>query len=413
MPRFAYTGRAASGAVSGELDGADAGAVAALLQSRGVTPLQIHAGSGASSGAARASGGDLKLPKWFEPKVQPADLMLFSRQLHTLLRAGVPILRALAGLQESAVNPTMKQTLANVRHSLESGIELSVCFAQQGGVFDNFYIAMVRVGEMTGMLDQIFLRLFDHLEFERETRERVKTALRYPMFVVLAMIGAIAVINLFVIPAFAKVYAGFNAELPIMTRILIASSNFMVHFWPLLLVLAISVVFGFRAYIRTVKGRYQWDKYKLRLPVAGKIMLKSSLARFARSFALASKSGVPIMQALSVVAQVVDNDYIAERVDQMREGIERGDSVLRTAVASGVFTTVVLQMIAVGEETGELDDLMQEIAEMYDREVEYDVKTLSAQLEPILIVGLGILVLILALGIFLPIWDLGRVALHK
>ena len=160
-------------------------------------------------------------------------------------------------------------------------------------------------------------------------------------------------------------------------------------------------------------GKYQWDKLKLRLPVAGKIMLKGTLARFARSFALASKSGVPIVQGLSVVAQVVDNDYIAERIDQMRESIERGDSVLRAAVATGVFTPVVLQMIAVGEETGELDDLMQEIAEMYDREVDYEVKTLSAQIEPILIVGLGILVLILALGVFLPIWDLGKAALHK
>ena len=147
MPRFAYTGRAASGAVSGELDGADASAVAALLQSRGVTPLQIRAGGGASASAAKAGGTDLKLPRFFEPTVQPADLMLFSRQLHTLLRAGVPILRALAGLQESAVNPKMKQTLADVRHSLEAGTELSVCFAQQGGVFDNFYVAMVRVGE--------------------------------------------------------------------------------------------------------------------------------------------------------------------------------------------------------------------------------------------------------------------------
>jgi MSHA biogenesis protein MshG len=216
-----------------------------------------------------------------------------------------------------------------------------------------------------------------------------------------------------VIPAFAKVYAGFNAQLPLMTQLLIAGSNFTVRFWPLLLLLAISTVAGFKFYIRTRDGKYQWDKFKLRLPIAGKIMLKATLARFARSFALSSKSGVPIVQGLGVVAQVADNDYIAERIDQMRESIERGDSVLRAAVAAGVFTPVVLQMIAVGEETGELDDLMQEVAEMYDREVDYEVKTLGAQIEPILIVGLGILVLILALGVFLPIWDLGKAAMHK
>ena len=409
MPFFAYKARNARGELAeGVLEGADSSAVADQLVSSGMTPVEI-----AATTAAMGNSANIWLQRLFAEKVRAMDVQLFSRQLYTLLKAGVPIMRGLAGLQESAMNKAFAKVLQDVRESLDSGRELSVSMSRQPQVFSPFYISMVRVGEMTGMLDQIFLRLFDHLEFERETRERVKAALRYPMFVVVAMIAAIVIINLFVIPAFAKVYAGFNAELPLMTQLLIAGSNFTVRFWPLLLLLAIAAVAGFRVYIRTVAGKYQWDKFKLRLPVAGKIMLKGTLARFARSFALASKSGVPIVQGLSVVAQVVDNDYIAERIDQMRESIERGESVLRAAVATGVFTPVVLQMIAVGEETGELDDLMQEIAEMYDREVDYEVKTLSAQIEPILIVGLGILVLILALGVFLPIWDLGKAALHK
>jgi MSHA biogenesis protein MshG len=162
-----------------------------------------------------------------------------------------------------------------------------------------------------------------------------------------------------------------------------------------------------------VDGKYQWDKLKLRIPIAGRIILKGTLARFARSLALASKSGVPIVQGLTVVAQVVDNAYIAARVEQMRDGVERGESILRTAITAGVFTPVVLQMISVGEETGELDSMMNEIAEMYEREVEYEVKTLSAQIEPILIVGLGGMVLVLALGVFLPMWDLGKAAIHR
>jgi len=409
LPFFAYKARNARGELAeGVLESADSGAVADHLTSSGMTPVEITA-----TMAAAGNGANFWQQRLFAEKVRPMDVQLFSRQLYTLLKAGVPIMRGLAGLQESAMNKAFATVLQDVRESLDSGRELSVSMSRQPQVFSPFYISMVRVGEMTGMLDQVFLRLFDHLEFERETRERVKAALRYPMFVVVAMVAAIVIINLFVIPAFAKVYAGFNAELPFMTQMLIAGSNFTVRFWPLLLLLAISALAGFRFYIRTVKGKYQWDKFKLRLPIAGKIMLKGTLARFARSFALASKSGVPIVQGLTVVAQVVDNDYIAERINQMREGIERGDSVLRTAVATGVFTPVVLQMIAVGEETGELDDLMQEVAEMYDREVDYEVKTLSAQIEPILIVGLGILVLILALGVFLPIWDLGKAAMHK
>jgi MSHA biogenesis protein MshG len=266
---------------------------------------------------------------------------------------------------------------------------------------------------LTGRLEELFLRLFDHLEFDREMQARVKTAMRYPIFVVIAMTMAMTVVNLFVIPAFVKVFASFNAELPFMTRLLIASSNFTVRFWPLLLALLIGAVVGFRMYTATPKGEYQWDKLKLRMPIAGKIILKGTMSRFARSFALANKSGVPIVQGLNVVAATVDNAYLASRVEQMRDGVERGESILRTAVNAGVFTPVVLQMIAVGEETGELDSLMDEIAQMYEREVDYELKTLSAQIEPILIVFLGVMVLILALGIFLPIWDLGKAALHR
>ena len=414
MPRFAYTGRAASGAVSGELDGADASAVAALLQSRGVTPLQISAhGGGRATPAKGAAGPALTLPAWFEPKVQPADLMMFSRQLHTLLRAGVPILRALAGLQESAVNQKMKQTLANVRRSLESGIELSMCFAQQGGVFDNFYVSMVRVGEMTGRLDEVFMRLFKHLEFEGFMRQQVKAAIRYPTFVVLAMAIAVGVINTLVVPAFANVFKSFNAELPLATQLLVASSEFTLNYGWLVGLLSVAGFLALRRWIAQPAGRQTWDRWKLRAPLAGRIVQKATLSRFSRSFSLALKSGVPIEQALSVVAQTVDNAHIARKIEAMREAVERGDTILRAAIASGVFTPVVLQMIAVGEETGAIDELMEEIAELYTNEVQYELKTLSQQIEPILIVFLGALVLLLALGVFLPLWDLGRVSLKK
>jgi MSHA biogenesis protein MshG len=221
------------------------------------------------------------------------------------------------------------------------------------------------------------------------------------------------IVNIFVIPAFAKVFAGFHTELPLMTRMLMGFSSFMVTFWPLLLAMAIGAVVGSRMYINTVPGRYRWDKYKLEIPIAGKIIMKSTLARFARSLALSFKSGIPIIQGLNVVGMVVDNEYMRSRIEQMRDGVERGESILRTAVAAGVFNSTVLQMIAVGEETGDMDGLMFEIAGMYERDVDYEVKTLAQQIEPIMIVTLGILVLILALGIFLPMWDLGKAALHR
>lgn len=409
MPYFAYKARNARGELmQGVIESADSNAVADQLMNTGVTPIEIVV---TRKPVSNTDGNFLS--RLFEEKVRPMDVQLFSRQMYTLLKSGVPIFRGLAGLQESAINKAFAKVLRDIRENLDSGRELSASMRRHPDVFSPFYISMVRVGEMTGRLDEIFLRLFNHLEFERDMRERIRTALRYPSFVVIAMLIAMVVVNMFVIPTFAKVYAGFKAELPFMTKILIGTSNFMVHYWPLMLVATAGAAIGFRLYIGTTAGRYKWDKIKLRLPLAGQIILKGSLARFARSFALASRSGVPIVQGLSVVAQVVDNAYISGRVEQMRDGVERGESVLRTAVTTGVFTPIVLQMIAVGEETGEIDDLMEEIAGMYEREVDYEVKTLSARIEPILLVGLAILVLVLALGIFLPIWDLGKAALSK
>jgi MSHA biogenesis protein MshG len=341
------------------------------------------------------------------------DVLLFSRQIHTLLRAGVPIMRALAGLQESSANPAMRDVLQDVRDSLDSGREMSMALARHPNVFSPFYLSMVRVGEMTGRLEEVFIRLFDHLAFERFMKDQVKSALRYPSFVVAAMAIAIVIVNMFVIPAFAKVFKGFGAELPLMTRMLIGFSDFMLAWWPALLVGIIAAVFGFNTWRRTPAGRYTWDRFKLTIPIAGKIVRKATLARFAASFALASRSGVPIIQALTNVAETVDNAYISAKVEKMRDGVERGESILRTSITAGIFTPVVLQMIAVGEESGALDDMMKEVADMYQSEVEYELKTLAQQIEPILIVSLGIMVLILALGIFLPLWDLGKVTMKK
>ena len=409
MPFFAYKARNARGELmQGVIESADSGAVADQLFNTGITPVEIIA---TAKPAVKGEGGWWE--RFTEVKVRSIDVQLFSRQMYTLLKAGVPIMRGLAGLQESAINKSFARVLNDIRESLDAGRELSAAMRRHTDVFSAFYINMVRVGETTGRLQEVFLRLFDHLEFERDMRNRVKTALRYPTFVVIAMVIAISVINLFVIPAFAKVYEGFHTELPLMTRILINTSNFALHFWPLIIATVVGAFFAFRLYIGTPDGRYQWDKFKLRLPIVGKIITKATLARFARSFALSSKSGVPIVQGLTVVAQTVDNKYLSASIEQMRDGVERGESILRTAVATGVFTPIVLQMVAVGEETGSIDDLMDEIAQMYEREVDYELKTLSAQIEPVLIVGLGILVLILALGVFLPIWDLGKTALHK
>ncbi|MFZ2405250.1 MAG: type II secretion system F family protein [Methylobacter sp.] len=405
MPFFSYKGRNNKGElVKGMMESPDRNALAKQLLGTGITPVEIVPGS------APADSLSINL---FEERIQPIDVMMFSRQMYTLLKAGIPIMSALNGLMASTRNKTFVKTISDIRTSLDSGRELSAALNQHPKVFNSFYVSMIRVGETTGMLDKVFLRLFEHLEFEKFMLDQIKSALRYPSFVMIAMAVAIVIVNIFVIPAFAKVFQGLGAELPLMTRILLNFSNFMVSSWPYLLAGFVAGAFLFRSYIASVKGRYQWDSFKLKSPIAGPIIHKATMARFARSFALSSKSGIPIMSALTLVAQTVDNAFIASKVEQMRAGVERGETILRTASNADVFNPLVLQMIAVGEESGALDDLMEEIADMYQRDVEYEIKTLGAQIEPILIVFLGVLVFILALGIFLPIWDLGRVSLHK
>ena len=409
MPHFAYKGRDERGQiVEGELEGANSSVVAGELASQGVTPIEITAAGTATPGEA----GPGLLERLTEKKVTQTDVLLFSRQMNTLLKAGVPIMSALKGLEGSGENKSLVRVMREVREGLESGNELSTCLARQPKAFDPFYVAMVRVGEFTGTLQEVFLRLFHHLEFEKFMHEQVRSATRYPTFVIITMAVAVIIVNVFVIPTFAKAYAGFKAELPAITKALIAFSNFTVAYWPALLGILVVLAFGFRIYINSKRGRLVWDEFKLRIPIAGPIVLNATIARFARSFALAIRSGVPAVQALTIVAGTLDNEYMGRKIEAMREGVERGESLRRFAVAA-VFTPAVLQMIAVGEESGALDDLLGEVADMYEREVDYEIKNLAANIEPILTIALGILVLLLALGVFLPIWDLGTAALGK
>lgn len=410
MSNFAFKGRNARGElVEGVVDAASSDAVAAQLMAGGVVPVSIEVTPDA---VGTAVGGGWLQALLARP-VTREDALVLTRQLYTLQKAGVPILRALAGLEASTTHAGIVSLLQDVRASLDQGRELASAFARHPAVFSSFYVAMTRVGELTGRLTEVLQRLSEHLEFELDIRARIKQALRYPVMVVAAMAIALVIINLFVLPKFADVFAHFRSELPLMTRILLGFSGWTVKWWPLVLAAGVALALAWRNWIATPGGRYAWDRFKLRLPIAGSIVLKATLARFARSFALASSSGVPISQAMTVVAQTVDNAYIGARIEQMRDGVERGESISRCATATGVFTPIVLQMIAVGEETGELDTLMTEIAQMYERETDYAIKGLSSAIEPVLLAIIGALVLVLALGVFLPLWGLGQAAMGR
>ena len=352
---YEWNGRNGRGeAVQGKTDGLSEGSVADELMSLGIVPVKI------GIAAIAAPPANDRLERLFQKPASVEDIIVFSRQMHTLSKAGVPIFRAFTGLESSATKPAMIALLHDIRSSLDQGRELSSAMARHPRVFSPFYLSMVQIGEMTGRLAQVFLHLCEHLEFERDVRERIKQALRYPMFMMMAMAMAVAigVLTVFVIPVFAKVFEGFHAQLPLLTRAILGFSDWMVRWWPLVLLGIAGGSIGIRRYLRTKTGRYRWDAFKLRLPIVGEILLKGALARFARSFALASQSSVPLVQAMTVVALTVDNVFIGERINQMRDGIEQGGSISRCAAGTGVFTPLALQMISVGEETGEFDALM-------------------------------------------------------
>jgi MSHA biogenesis protein MshG len=404
MPYFLYKGRNSRGElVQGQLEAASLDAVASQLLNTGLTPIDID--------QTEAAGREKEnlLSQIFAKKPGLDDLILYSRQMYVLMKSGVPITRAMAGLIQSTRNLLMADALSDVLSSIESGRELSSGLARHPKIFSSLFVSMVRVGENTGRLEESFLRISQYLELEKETRKRVKTALRYPVFVLAAIAVAIAIINIFVIPAFAGMFAKANVELPWQTRLIIGTSDLFVTWWPVMLGGLIATVFAFRAYINTERGRYWWDRTKLHLPLVGGIIQRAILGRFARAFSMALISGVPLVQALTVVARSVDNEFIGERILGMRNGIERGESLTRTATLAGQFTPLVLQMLAVGEETGEVDRLLEEVADYYEREVDYDIRNLSATIEPVMIIAIGVMVLILALGVFLPMWDMIRV----
>jgi MSHA biogenesis protein MshG len=406
MGAYQWRGRNARGQlVDGQVEADSTDAVAQQLMRLDITPIDIHA-TEARDATTQSWRQRLGLD---QPGIN--DLILFTRQMFTLTKAGVPIIQGLRNVSESTRNPVLRRAIEDVVDALESGRDMASGLAQNPQVFPRMFVSIVRVGENSGNLEQAFDQLTDYLELERDFRARLKQALRYPIMVIIAMFIAVAILMVWVIPVFANFFSSHDAELPLPTKIIIATSNFTAEWWWVILIAIALALVGFRSWIRTETGRYRWDRAKLKFPVIGKILFEGTMARFARTFSMTYRSGVPLVQGLTLTARAVENEYIGQAVNDMRTGIERGESLSRTAAAAGLFSPLVLQMLGIGEETGDVDTMLTETAEYYEREVDYDLRNLSAYIEPILLVFLAVLVLILALGVFLPMWDVGRAAL--
>lgn len=408
MAKFHFQGRDSKGvAVNGVLEVSNTNLAAAELAKKGITPIKI---TEQAEKASAMAGMNIQI---FKPTVNLDELIIFCRQMNALTRAGIPIIRAMKGLADSTKSELLKETLMDVARRLESGINLASSMQAHSGIFSELFISMIHVGENTGQLETAFKRLSENLEMERDTRKRIKSATRYPTMVISAIFVALFIVNLFVIPKFASVFAKFGAELPWPTQVLVASSNFCLDYWWLIIASIVAAITGFKRWVKTDEGAYRWDKKKLGFPIVGILFEQIALSRFTRNFAMMLSAGMPITHALAIAAEATGNKFIGRQIIGMKIGIERGDSLLRTARATEIFTPLVLQMMSVGEETGAIDTLLNEVADFYDEEADYSLKRLSEAIEPILIVAMGGIVLILALGVFLPIWDLGQAAMGK
>ena len=400
MQKYQYRGRRLGQIVSGQLEEGSTEAVAIHLVSLGITPIEI-----AELQQADDALGFLRARRR-TGKVDPGDLIILVRQMYSMVRAGIPIVRGIRAVADGMHSPLLVEALRDIATSIESGRELASSFQRHPAIFSSLFVSTIRAGEDTGNLEQAFAQLASHLELEQGTHRQLKAAMRYPLVVISSIVVALVILNLFALPVFAETFAEFGAELPWATRLMIRSSDLSVMYWPHALLAFVAVFAGVRTHLNTDRGRLQWHRYKLRLPIVGAIIEKATLARFARTFALALHSGVPLTRALGLAAAVLENDCMTNAILQLRSSVERGDTLTRAAAATGMFTPLVLQMLGIGEESGTLDELLHEAAEFYDRDVEYELKRIADAIEPILIVGVGIVVLVMALGVYLPMWDL-------
>jgi MSHA biogenesis protein MshG len=324
----------------------------------------------------------------------------------------VTITQALTQLAKSTRSKLLKAALIHMVESILAGQTLTQAMQKHSHIFSGMVINVIDAGENSGQLETAFLQLAKYLELESQTIKRVKSATRYPLIVIVALVVAFCVINFMVVPVFANMFRAFGSQLPIVTRAMIVISDFMLAYWPYLLVIVVLLFFLFRFSVSRPQGAIRWAKFKIKVPIVGPILYRIGLARFARMFCMIMQSGVPLVKGITLVAQTLGNAYMRQQVLVMREGIEKGDSLTRSASDSKLFSPMVLQMIQVGEETGEIDELLANMAEYYEREVDYDLGRLGDLIEPILLAVIGVLVLFLAMGVFLPMWDMVSFVRH-
>lgn len=397
MARFKYKVRDKFGkVVTGSMESQDKNSVATHLESMGYAPVSISEESKLKNIQVFGSFG----------RVSSEDMNLFNRQLVTLIKAGLPLLAALNAVEKQTKSRVLRQAIQAIIKDIEGGSSLSEALRRHPSIFKDLYIHTIQAGETSGALDEMFSRLADLGEHEADTISKIKAATRYPVIAVIALISGFMIMITFVIPRFMTIFNRFDTVLPLPTRILIWLNNAIVNYWYIAIVALGVIVFTVRQFIGTPVGRRIWDTIRIRMPVFGPLFLMLTMSRFSRIMAIMLRSGVPILTILEIVANAADNVVISGAIKDIMKSVNQGRGMAEPMARSKVFSTMVVQMVSIGEETGQVDVLLMRVADYYDQQSDFMIKNLTTMLEPILVVILGGAVLVLALAIFLPMWNM-------
>ncbi len=393
MAIYAYTVRDGAGTIKqGTSDGESDAVVARRLQEQGFTIVKIEQARAVKTKSAGAGFGRVKL----------ADLSIFCRQFSTMIDAGVSLVRCLSVLGQQTVNPKLRRIIAEIENDVQGGQTLSKSMAKYPNVFSNLFIGLIRAGEVGGALEESLQRLSSFLEKDMELKRKVKAAMTYPTIVMVMAVVIVLGLVTFVLPTFMGMFKDFKVEMPAMTSMLMAFSNFLTSKWYLMIGILVAAFISFKFFVKTRVGSRLFDRFKLKVPVFGNLNHKISLSRFARTLSTLLISGVPILQALETVAGTVSNEIISDAILEARARIREGDRIGDPLQKSGLFPPMVVQMISIGEESGSLDQMLTKVAEFYEQEVDAALESLTAAIEPIMIVGLGGAVGFIVVAMFMP-----------
>lgn len=398
MATFTYSGVDGSGkSVKGKIEAENQQVGLAKLQEQGyhITSIAEH---------RKSASGPSFMAKYRKLKLQ--SLVVFSRQFATMINAGVSIIKCLDILESQTKDEVLKGVLGQAMRDVKSGMSLTDAFAKHPNVFSKLYVNMIRAAELGGILDEILDRIAGFLENELEIRTKIKSAMMYPIIVLLFSCGMIAALFAFVLPKFKEIFVGMDVEMPIYTRLLFDASGMFKSFWYVPVILGVGGFMALKYIGSKPAGRYRLDQLKLKVPVVGDIVQKMAISRFSRTFGTLVSSGVPMMRALEIVGETAGNSVIAKAVETARQSVREGQKISAPLAETGLFPSMVTHMIDVGEETGRLSDMLIKVSEFYEKEVDAAVKGLTSLIEPMLIVFMGVVVGFIAISVMGPIFKL-------